>query len=141
LIDYAKSFLGIPYIFGGNNPIDGIDCSGLCCELLRASGQIGKEDLSAQGIFDLINKQSQTSKIQAGAFAFYGKSITEISHVAFHINKFQVIEAGGGDHTTLTAADASKRNAFVRMRKYNYRSDYLCSISPNYATLGIISNG
>ena len=34
--EVAKSFLGIPYKWGGRSPMEGLDCSHLVCEILRS---------------------------------------------------------------------------------------------------------
>ncbi|NDD53888.1 peptidoglycan endopeptidase [bacterium] len=36
LIQYAMRFVGVPYVYGGNNPLSGMDCSGFVCECLKA---------------------------------------------------------------------------------------------------------
>ena len=38
VLDYAYSFLGTPYRWGGDDPLTGIDCSGLALEVLKAAG-------------------------------------------------------------------------------------------------------
>jgi cell wall-associated NlpC family hydrolase len=136
-IDYAKSFLGTPYVFGGNNRLTGIDCSGFVCEVLRSAGVIGSEDLSAQMLFDKFMETTRMQVEKAGSIAFYGKDTAHITHVAFHIDRYRVIEAGGGDSTTHSFEDARARGAMVRMRPYKYRKDYLCSLMPIYAAIGL----
>lgn len=138
VLDYAKSFLGVPYKWGGNNALDGFDCSGLVCEILRAAGVMDRCDYSAQDIFNIIQKKSNKSVKRAGAVAFYGKSATQVYHVAFHLDEFLIIEAGGGDASVTTKEEAERRGAMVRVRKFDYRKDYLFSLYPDYSTIGLV---
>lgn len=134
---YALSFLGTPYHYSGNNPIGGIDCSGLVCEILRSTGVIGREDLSAQDLFNKFDGLGATYGIRKlGALAFYGKSVTAITHVAWVLSPYQIIEAGGGDSTTDTLEEAKARNAFVRLRTIEHRPDLVATLMPRYAPIG-----
>jgi hypothetical protein len=47
-----------------------------------------------------------------------------------------MIEAGGGDANTNTIEEAILKNAFVRLRPYKYRKDWLDTIKLNWATIG-----
>jgi cell wall-associated NlpC family hydrolase len=125
-----SSLLGVPYKWGGNSAPDGYDCSGLVCELLKAQGLLGnKEDYSAAQLFNLF-KDNQTTKPRRGTLCFYGKNLSTISHVAFCINPTQIVEAGGGNSEVKTLADAIAKQACVRIRLYNYRSDLLAMVNP-----------
>jgi cell wall-associated NlpC family hydrolase len=136
-IDYAKSFLGTHYVYGGNTKLSGLDCSGLVCEILRSAGVIGSEDLSAQLLYNRFCVD--TSKIEkAGALAFYGKSHSQITHVGFHIDRYRIIEAGGGDSNTKSFQDALRDGACVRIRPVRYRKDYVASLMPSYASIGLV---
>ena len=98
LLAYAISFLNVPYKYGGNNPLDGIDCLAFCLELLRASGEWNKSDASAKMMYDHFKEPKNGTSLQthrAGALVFYGKG-NSISHVDFVLDKFQVIGAIGG---------------------------------------------
>lgn len=137
LLNYARSFLGTPYVFSGNY-VDGLDCSGFVCEILRSAGVVGnREDLTAQDLFDRTQREGTYSQT-AGSLAFFGKSFKEISHVALCLNPYQMIEAGGGDGTTINVTEAKKKNAFVRIRPINYRSDVVAVIKPRYNRIGLI---
>jgi cell wall-associated NlpC family hydrolase len=132
LIDYAKSFIGKPYIWGGEGPT-GFDCSGLVQEILRSVGEDPKGDQTAQAIHDyfLING-AVTSKCLPGALCFYGKSNLSITHIAFAIDYYRIVEAGGGDSTCTSEQSANKKSAMVRMRPHNFRKDLQAMIIPEY---------
>lgn len=134
-LDYMIiSLLGTPYKWGGNSVIEGLDCSGLVCELLKTQGLIGnKEDFSASRLFDVF-KEYPTTKAKRGTLVFYGKNLASISHVAYCINPTQIIEAGGGNADTITLAQAIARQACVRIRPIKYRNDFLAMVNPMRTT-------
>lgn len=130
---YALSFLGVPYFFGGDDPMSGFDCSGLVCELLRSTGVVPyKYRANAQGIFQLLKPTAFACAPQAGAVAFFGKGVNEIVHVGFCLDETTMIEAGGGDSMTASEAVASNQNAFVRLRPIRFRKDFLFTVIPRY---------
>lgn len=132
LIEYAKSFIGKPYIWGTEGPT-GFDCSGLVQEILRSVGEDPKGDQSAQALHDHFKVHgATTSQCLAGAICFYGKSDSSITHVAFAIDNFRIIEAGGGDSTCVDEKSANKKMAMVRMRPYNFRKDLQKMFVPEY---------
>jgi hypothetical protein len=66
-----------------------------------------------------------------GCLFFYGKDLKSISHVAVGFDSdFTIIEAGGGGSLTLSESDASKQNAFIRLRPFNRRSDLVSILKP-----------
>jgi cell wall-associated NlpC family hydrolase len=137
LIHYALRFVNIPYVYGGNYPPTGLDCSGLCSEILKAGGAIGnKEDLTAQQLFERFQHNGRWNSYAAGSLVFYGESVTKISHVAWMIGSGMIIEAGGGMSTTRTIEEAKSLNAFVRVRQWNYRKDFVAIIRPTYPLIG-----
>jgi cell wall-associated NlpC family hydrolase len=135
LLKYAFSFLHVPYLYGGNNSIEGVDCSAFCLELLRAAGEWGKSDASAQMIYAHFSNPKKGLKLQshaAGAFIFYGKNLKNISHIDFALDNNTVIGAIGGTSKTKSLAEAKKQGAFVKLRPRDYRSDILAIIKPRY---------
>ena len=126
-IEYAKTFFGVPYEWGGDNAF-GLDCSGLVCQILKGVGILPhKGDLNSEGLYYKFKTQTIV-KPRPGALVFYGDG--KVTHVAMLLNPEFVIESGGGRSTTKTKEDADKHNAFVRMRPYTYRSDLIAICDP-----------
>jgi len=129
LNNYISALLCVPYRWGGDNPVEGFDCSGLVVELLAAVGAIPhKTDMNAQSLYA---KYKANKKLEPtwGCLSFYGKSLFEITHVGFCLGNGLIVEAGGGGSKTLTKADAERQGAWIRIRPVQYRSDYLLSCS------------
>ena len=132
-IEYAKSLLHVPYIWGGKSPLIGLDCSGFVCEVLKSVGAVGNhEELSAQGLFDRFNGKGINYMVH---LAFFGKDLKSIDHVGILDiannqidSRTSLIEAAGGDHTTITREIAEKIDARVKVRPVGYRKDLVASI-------------
>jgi len=140
VLTYAESLLGTPYKWGGSNPMEGFDCSGLVVELMKSAGELRWNDnLTAQQLYDHFADKGSHGLRQPGTLAFYGRSVTEITHVGFMVSHYQMIDAGGGDRLTLTVEDAIAKNAFVRMRHVDFRRDLVGTIRPYYARIGMIN--
>lgn len=131
MIQYALSFLGKPYHWGGKNPVSGLDCSGLVEEILKAVGMDIPGVQNAQAIFDHF-KDDSVEKLSQGCLLFFGASNQHITHTAFALNEFLMIEAGGGGHLTLTPQDAAAQGAFVRIRPIHDRKDLVAFVLPKY---------
>lgn len=138
LIDYSIALSGTPYKFGGDNPLTGFDCSGYVQWILRAAGMDPPGRQSAQDLYDLFSAKSTHGMFQPGCLAFYGASLTKVEHVAFMIDPYRIMECGGGDHLTMTVPDAAAHNACVRMQLVKYRHDFLETLKPSYASIGLI---
>lgn len=130
LYAYAMGFAGQPYRWGGDDPVDGFDCSGLCIELLQAAGVFPQgKDLPAAGLADFYS-QFSSGPHGFGSLVFFGTG--RISHVGFCLTELLMLEAGGGGSKTLTLADAAKQNAFVRVRPIKTRKDLVGFRHPPY---------
>ena len=131
LYAYLISMAGTPYIWGGDDPIAGFDCSGLAMEFLQAAGALPHgSDYSSQGLYDLYGHRP-VKVPRFGDLAFYGKSANRVTHVAIYLGDGRVIEAGGGGRNTNTADDAIGNNAYVRIRPWNYRGDFVEFLRPD----------
>lgn len=131
----ALSFLNTPYRWAGDDPT-GLDCSGLVIEILKSVGLAPPNDVTAQGLFDYFEAPGSWNKYSIGALAFYGQSVTKITHVAMLLDQHRIIEAGGGGSKVTDTASAIAVNAFVRIRPIRYRSDLVAVIKPSYYTIG-----
>lgn len=126
-LEYARRFIGTPYIYGGNGPY--FDCSGLVCEVLKAVGVLKySDDLSAADLFKRFEERSCSPV--PGALAFFGKG--GVDHVALIADERTMIEAGGGDGTTKTPEEAQRRGAMVRERPIASRAHLIGFYLPEY---------
>lgn len=117
LYDLAIHLVGTPYKYGGGSPAEGLDCSEFVQILLNAGGADLPGDQTAQGLFDHFAKPANhiSQEPEFGSLAFYGKDFRRISHVAFCLDRRRMIEAAGGDSTTVTREEAFRRKACVRI--------------------------
>lgn len=121
LTDYLKTFIGRPYIWGGNGSgktSGGFDCSGLILEGLWAFGLYAGTDTTAQGLYDHLTKTAlwkdgHIDHAGDGDLLFFGKSTAKITHVAVALGDGLMLEAGGGGSSCKTAATST---GFVRIR-------------------------
>lgn len=137
LYDYAMSFVGTPYLWGGDDPINGYDCSGFLIEFLQAAGVYPRGlDSNAAGLFAYF--QSGIVPLPAfGTLVFFGGSSGPgITHIGLALNDTTMLEAGGGTSKTLTRADAATQNAFIRVRPIKARNDLVAFRHPPYPWKG-----
>ncbi len=130
---YALSFLGLPYKWGGDDPLLGFDCSGLVIEILQSCGQLPRSyDATSQQLYYRYVKVGVVESTGLGALAFYGNSVDSITHIAFMLDTKRIIEAGGGGSKTNSRQDAAKQNAYIRIRPVTFRRDLISIIKPKY---------
>jgi cell wall-associated NlpC family hydrolase len=130
LVQYAFCFVGTPYRWGGDYPT-GYDCSGFAQEVLRGVGWDIPGDQTSQQLFDYFKTRWFISKeAQKGSLLFFGRTHERISHVAIALDEIHMIEAGGGDSTTIDLKSAENKNAFVRVRPINNRRDLILAMYP-----------
>jgi len=132
LLAYAMRFVGVPYKWGGDDPLQGIDCSGLVIELLQSQGVLSRSfDSTAQGLLNhFVSFKTNTPSF--GALVFFGKDATKVTHVGFAVDEKLMLEAGGGDSTTTTIGIAAAKNAFVKIRPILARHDFVAVVKPKY---------
>jgi hypothetical protein len=128
LVEFARSKVGVPYIWAGRSdfyvvggaikPIadagcpEAFDCAGL---IDWAAWRAGANDLrwwwGADHLFKLLPEPGPDEVFR---LRLYGTP-QHAWHVALDLGDGTMLEAAGGDHTTLTADIAAAHNARVRI--------------------------
>lgn len=104
LVEYAKQFLGNPYVWGGTSLTKGADCSGFVLSVFKKYGISLSHSSQAQS---REGSKIDMSDLKPGDLVFYGNS--SINHVAIYIGGGQVIHA-------------SSPKTGIKISKYNYRT-------------------
>jgi len=124
-LDYAFRFIGIPYYWGGDDPIQGFDCSGFVIEVLQAVGLLpfGYKDI-AGGLWNKW-KNHTVLKARPGCLALWFQpgfplSIQTCSHVELCLDEGYSIGSSGGGSKTITPAEAIRTNAFIKIRPFTW---------------------
>lgn len=95
LVENAKELLGVKYVWGGNTPQSGLDCSGLLYYIQKKAGsEVG--DLTASG-YSKLGKKIPIGEQKVGDFLFFGFPVT---HCAIFIGNGYMIESRGGRKNT-----------------------------------------
>ena len=119
-VKIAWRMWGIPYIWGGDDPVDGFDCSGMCVEILKSVGVLSRKgDWSAHGLYRLFEGNEVDTPVE-GCLVFWGQP-AYITHVEFVISDNLCIGASGGGRRTLTWRDAVRQNAYIKIRPWPNR--------------------
>ncbi len=89
LVQYAKQFLGNPYVWGGTSLTKGVDCSGYTMQVYKKFG-ISLPHYSVSQ--SKMGTKIKLSEAKPGDLVFYDKNGV-INHVAIYIGNGQVIHA------------------------------------------------
>ena len=116
----AWSYLGTPYIWGGDDP-EGFDCSGFVVEVLKSVGVLPRKgDWTADSLFLFLDPQyHRVSTPEEGDIVFFYNTYTsKMEHVEICvISGLSLGASGGGSHVTNRKA-AMDYNAFIKVRPY-----------------------
>ncbi len=89
LVDYAKSFVGYPYVYGGNSLTNGTDCSGFT-KLIYAQYGIDLPRVAFDQQY--VGYEVDLSQIQIGDLVLSGYE-GKTHHVAIYIGNGQLVHA------------------------------------------------
>lgn len=108
VVEYAKQFLGNPYVWGGTSLTKGADCSGFVQSVFKHFG-VKLSRTSRTQVND--GTRIDIADLKAGDLVFYTNGSGTINHVALYIGGGQVIHA-------------SSPKSGIKISKYNYRTPY-----------------
>lgn len=112
IVDYAKQYVGNPYVYGGNSLTNGVDCSGFTQQVFGDNG-ISLARTAAdqsQGGQDV-----SMDDLQAGDLLFYDNG-GYVGHVAIYCGDGTVVHASN-EKTGITISDADYRTP-VSAKRY-----------------------
>lgn len=89
IVDYAKQFVGGPYLWGGNSLTGGIDCSHFVYQVLKNTGYYSGGYTTSAGWRSLGTKVDSLSEALAGDVICYR------GHVAIYDGNGKIVEAQG----------------------------------------------
>lgn len=89
LVQYAKQFIGNPYVWGGTSLTSGADCSGFTMSVFKKYGISLPHHAASQA---QMGTKVSLADAQPGDLVFYAKN-GRINHVAIYIGGGQVVHA------------------------------------------------
>jgi cell wall-associated NlpC family hydrolase len=90
-VDWALAQVGTPYIWGGETPGVGFDCSGLVQAAYKVAG-IGLPRV-AQDQYDSTAKLGSGDPTEPGDLLFFGGGPTDVTHVGIYVGDGQMVDA------------------------------------------------
>jgi cell wall-associated NlpC family hydrolase len=113
----AERFVGIPYRWGGENVVDGMDCSGfvravynLCgINIPRTSGEQFK-----------VGDKVEREQLMDGDLVFFGSSVDKINHVGIYVGGGRFVHAPRrGDEIKISTIDEKYfAERFIGAKRY-----------------------
>jgi cell wall-associated NlpC family hydrolase len=106
-VEWALGQVGTPYVWGGETPGVGFDCSGL----VQAAYEVAGISLPrvAQGQFDAGAPLASGTVLQPGDLVFFGASTSDVTHVGLYV---------GADAGRSIMLDAPHTRADVRLEAF-----------------------
>jgi len=138
-LDVAWSFHGLHYKWGGDDPMDGFDCSGFVIEVLKSVGKLPRRgDWTSRGLFKLFDgpeySRDPSGSFEPGCLVFWSSNpmAGTIYHVEFCISGILSMGAAGGRSNTNSIGMAIDQNAYIKVRpvRGRFTKEYIHVIDP-----------
>lgn len=112
IVDYAKQYVGNPYVYGGNSLTNGVDCSGFTQQVFGDNGISLARTAADQS---QGGQNVSMDDLQAGDLLFYDNG-GYVGHVAIYCGDGTVVHASN-EETGITISDANYRTP-VSAKRY-----------------------
>ena len=109
IVNYALQFVGNRYVWGGNDPHSGVDCSGFTKYVYSHVAGVSLPRVSREQA--RTGTKIDSSKMRPGDLIFYTDRKGTVNHVAMYIGNGQIVHA------------ASRRSG-IKISTWNYRNPY-----------------
>ena len=131
-------FGNIPYIWGGENPAVGLDCSGLAQKVLALLHLDPPGDQTADGLRRHFSDEVNGDVIESrfiddyaiGDLLFFGKT-DHATHITIYVGGGLMFEAAGGGSSTTTVEIAKQQRAYARVSRVDRRRDLIAVCRPH----------
>lgn len=102
IVELAKTFMGVPYVFGGTTPA-GFDCSGFLQYVFKQYG-INIPRLADEQY--LLGKAVKTSQLSVGDLVFFSTYLPGASHCGFYIGDGKFLHTSSSKGVRIDSLDS-----------------------------------
>ena len=107
----AKTFLGLPYLWGGSSA-KAVDCSGFVQSVYFMNGLILQRDASLQALHgSIVDISNGYSRLEKGDLLFFGSKVNgkqHVTHVAIYLGNMEYINSSG--RVMINSLDSTQNN-------------------------------